>query len=284
MMAELIDRKQLKADMKNLLADAQVSPKGMTALYLVLLLVLNLAASLLDGSGLVSTFLSILSSLFGMVLGSGFVLYCMAVRRGERAEYLTLFDGFSFVGKIIGLNIVMYIFIWLWSMLFIIPGFIAAYRYRFALYNLYENPGIGIMEALDMSKQQTLGYKGQLFTLDLSYLGWTLLASVPSMVESTFFYEELFSDAMTYIDSSAQVLSAVSAAPSAYEMLPAWGWVLISGLWSLVVSLFYLPNYQCVELGYFEIAKSTSGVGEGASPRNGNPWNNDMGPDGLGGL
>lgn len=292
MMAELIDRKQLKADMKNLLADAQVSPKGMTALYLVLLLVLNLAASLLDGSGLVSTFLSILSSLFGMVLGSGFVLYCMAVRRGERAEYLTLFDGFSFVGKIIGLNIVMYIFIWLWSMLFIIPGFIAAYRYRFALYNLYENPGIGIMEALDMSKQQTLGYKGQLFTLDLSYLGWTLLASVPSMVESTFFYEELFSDAMTYIDGSAQVLSAVSAvsaAPSLYATLPAWGWVLISSLWSLVVSLFYLPNYQCVELGYFETAKSTSGVGEGAAPRNGNPWNsnpwnNDMGPDGLGGL
>lgn len=284
MMAELIDRKQLKADMKNLLADAQVSPKGMTALYLVLLLALNLAASLLDGSGLVSTFLSILSSLFGMVLGSGFVLYCMAVRRGERAEYLTLFDGFSFVGKIIGLNIVMYIFIWLWSMLFIIPGFIAAYRYRFALYNLYENPGIGIMEALDMSKKQTLGYKGQLFTLDLSYLGWTLLASVPSMVESTFFYEELFSDAMTYIDGSAQVLSAVSAAPSLYATLPAWGWVLISSLWSLVVSLFYLPNYQCVELGYFETAKSTSGVGEGAAPRNGNPWNNDMGPDGLGGL
>lgn len=284
MMAELIDRKQLKADMKNLLADAQVSPKGMTALYLALLLVLNLAASLLDGSGLVSTFLSILASLFGMVLGSGFVLYCMAVRRGERAEYLTLFDGFSFVGKIIGLNIVMYIFIWLWSMLFIIPGFIAAYRYRFALYNLYENPGIGIMEALDMSKQQTLGYKGQLFTLDLSYLGWTLLASVPSMVESTFFYEELFSDAMTYIDGSAQVLSAVSAAPSLYTALPAWGWVLISSLWSLVVSLFYLPNYQCVELGYFETAKSTSGVGEGAAPRNGNPWNNGMGPDGLGGL
>ena len=189
MMAELIDRKQLKADMKNLLRDAQVSPKGMAALYLALLLALDLVTSFLSSTGIVSTFFSILASLMGMVLGSGFVLYCMANRRGERAEYLTLFDGYSFVGKIIGLNIVMYIFIWLWSMLFIIPGFIAAYRYRFALYNLYENPGIGIMEALDMSKQQTLGYKGQLFTLDLSYLGWTLLASVPSMVESTFFYE-----------------------------------------------------------------------------------------------
>ena len=45
-------------------------------------------------------------------------------------------------------------------------GIVAAYRYRFALYNLYENPGIGVMEALDMSKRQTLGYKSQLFTLD----------------------------------------------------------------------------------------------------------------------
>lgn len=29
------------------------------------------------------------------------------------------------------------------------PGFIAFYRYRFAAYNLYENPDIGIFEALD---------------------------------------------------------------------------------------------------------------------------------------
>lgn len=100
-----------------------------------------------------------------MVLSAGFVLYCMAVRRGQRAEFLTLFDGFSFVGKVIGLNIVIGVFTFLWSLLFVIPGIIASYRYRFALYNLYENPGIGIMEALDMSKQQTVGYKSQLFVL-----------------------------------------------------------------------------------------------------------------------
>ena len=105
------------------------------------------------------------------------MLYCMAIRRGERAEYLTLFDGFSFVGKIILLDIISGFFIVLWSMLFLIPGVIAAYRYSFASFNLYENPGIGVMEALDMSKRQTLGYKSQLFTLDLSYLGWSLLSA-----------------------------------------------------------------------------------------------------------
>ncbi len=35
-----------------------------------------------------------------------------------------------------------------------------------------------------MSKQQTLGYKGQLFMLDLSYIGWALLASLPPSCRS----------------------------------------------------------------------------------------------------
>ena len=67
-------------------------------------------------------------------------------------------------------------------MLFILPGIIAAYRYRFAVYNLLENPDVGILEALRMSKWQSNGYKFQLFALDLSYLGWDLLADLPALV------------------------------------------------------------------------------------------------------
>ncbi|CAN3997379.1 Inner membrane ABC transporter permease protein ycjO, partial [Dysosmobacter welbionis] len=196
MMAQLIDRKQLKQEMKELLRSAQVSPRGMTCLYLALVLVLNLADSFMGlmNPGLLGTFISILTGLMSMVLASGFVMYCMAIRRGERAEYLTLFDGFSFVGKVILLNIVIYLFTFFWSLLFVIPGIIAAYRYRFALYNLYENPGIGVMEALNMSKQQTLGYKGQLFMLDLSYIGWLLLASLTSVVQTGYIYACIFQD------------------------------------------------------------------------------------------
>jgi hypothetical protein len=57
-------------------------------------------------------------------------------------------------------------------------GIIAAYRYRFALYNLCENPELGVMEALAMSKAQTLGFKWQLFVLDLSFIGWNILVSL----------------------------------------------------------------------------------------------------------
>lgn len=262
MMAQLIDRKQLKQQMKDLLRSAQVGARGMTLLYLALVCALNLTDSLtgLVNDGLPAMFVSILTSLLGMVLSAGFVLYCMAVRRGERAEYLTLFDGFSFVGRIILLNIVEYLFIFLWSLLFVIPGIIAAYRYRFALYNLYENPGIGVMEALNMSKQQTLGYKGQLFMLDLSYIGWFILASLTSVVQMGYIYACIFQDPGYYLANPAQVYAITLPMPVGLQ-------VVLGCVWPLLVALFYLPVYQCTELGYFDTAKHTSGVGEGAAPK-----------------
>ena len=281
MMVQQIDRKQLKWDSKALLRTAQVSPMAMTALYLGLVLVLDAADVLSGGSAalgigsLLSTFVSVLTWLVGMVLSAGFVLYCMAIRRGERAEFLTLFDGFAFVGKVIGLNIVITVFIALWSMLFVIPGIVAAYRYRFALYNLYENPGIGIMEALDMSKRQTVGYKAQLFLLDLSYYGWAFLAALPSAVlEWCVSYQEL---------SAIVGLAGTPALITSLLALSDFSWILIIDLWSLVVSLFYLPVYQCTELGHFETAKSTSGVGFGAEPPRQDGWNGRIHPDDLGG-
>ena len=281
MMVQQIDRKQLKRDSKALLRTAQVSPMAMTALYLGLVLVLDAADVLSGGSAalgigsLLSTFVSVLTWLVGLVLSAGFVLYCMAIRRGERAEFLTLFDGFGFVGKVIGLNIGITVFIALWSMLVVIPGILAAYRYCCALYNLYENPGIGIMEALDMSKRQTVGYKAQLFLLDLSYYGWAFLAALPSAVlEWCVSYQEL---------SAIVGLAGTPALITSLLALSDFSWILIIDLWSLVVSLFYLPVYQCTELGYFETAKSTSGVGFGAEPPRQDGWNGRIHPDDLGG-
>ena len=249
MMFENIDRKKCKWEAAELLREAQVSPKGMTALFMGLTLALGLISSV-GGGGFLGIFISILAGLLSTVLTAGFVLYCMAIRRGERAEYLTLFDGFSFVGKLIVLDLVTLFFIFLWSLLFIIPGFIAAYRYSFARFNLYENPGIGAMEALDMSKRQTLGYKSQLFTLDLSYFGWMLLSRLPATLMSQ----------MVARDVTAELLYGIPA-PDTYFGLPIIALDLLLGLWQLVVSLFYYPNYICVRLCYFETAKRTSGVG-----------------------
>ena len=93
-------------------------------------------------------------------------------------------------------------------------------------------------------------------------------------------YYGLLSSAYTYMSGAA---ASTAADLTVYTALPAWLWTLIAGLWSTAVSLFYLPNYHCVELEYFETAKRTSGVGEGAEPPAINAWGGS-GPDGLGGL
>ena len=127
------------------------------------------------------------------------------------------------------------------------------------------------MEALDMSKRQTLGYKSQLFLLDLSYVGWVFLASLPLCIIEGM---EAAEYAEAFVAGGAvSVYSAVS--------LPL-AWNLLINVWSLAVALFYLPDYQCTELGYFETAKQTSGVGFGAGPRQ-DSWSQQS-PDGLGGL
>lgn len=275
-MAELINRRALKTEVKHLLADSEVSPKAMTALYLGLLLVLNLLPMIPQEAGLLATFINILTFLMKLVLSAGFVLYCMAIRRGERAEFLTLFDGFAFVGKIIALNLIIFVFVFFWSMLFLVPGIIASYRYRFALYNLFDNPEISVMEALHLSKMQTFGYKAQLFALDLSYFGWTFLAMLPSAFYNSSLMLEPYMDTM---DAVASTISFVTPEFAAAAIMPAAAWTVVIGLWDLVVSMFYYPNFQCVELGYFETAKRTSGLNAQNSRKS---WQN--GPDNMGGF
>ena len=279
MIPELIDRRARKDAARETLRDAQASPLALTALYLALILVMDLADSL-TGGGLMGTFVLILINLLAVVLEAGFVLYYMAIRRGERAELLTLFDGFSFAGKVVLLGLLRSALIYLWSLLFVIPGLIAAYRYRFAIYNLGENPDLGVLEAFSMGKQQSYGYKWQLFTLDMSYLGWALLAGLPSYVYSAAAYQFL-------LQETAALYGAVfepAAWASLIYALPAWGWVLLIGLWRLAVGIFYLPSFQCVDLDYFETAKRTSGVGSGVMPGGPSYWERRDGPDDLGGY
>ena len=150
MTAQLINRRQVKLEARRTLRDATVSPVGMVALLLLLQLGLNLLGSLTSNTEntILSTFLYILTMMMGLVLSAGFILYCMAIRRNEHAEYLTLFDGFSMVGKVLGLYFLQSFYVFLWSMVFLIPGLVAFYRYRFAIYNLLENPDLNIFQAL----------------------------------------------------------------------------------------------------------------------------------------
>ena len=115
------------------------------------------------------------------VVSAGFVLFLLNTIRGRAAGYGNLLDGFGCFFKIILLNLFAALFIWLWSLLLIVPGVIAYYRYSQAIYILLDDPTKSPLRCLRESKELMRGHKGELFVLDLSFLGWYLLRIVPML-------------------------------------------------------------------------------------------------------
>lgn len=100
------------------------------------------------------------------------------------------------------LGLMIYIFTFLWSLLFVVPGIIKSYSYAMAYYIKVDNPTWGWKECIDESIKMMDGHKMDLFVLDLTFIGWIILGSLvcgigvlwvlPYMyVAHTHFYEEI---------------------------------------------------------------------------------------------
>ncbi len=70
------------------------------------------------------------------------------------------------------------LFVFLWSLLLVIPGIVKSFGYSQAMYILAENPDMGACEALKRSEEMMRGHKMELFVLSLSFLGWMLLGTL----------------------------------------------------------------------------------------------------------
>jgi uncharacterized membrane protein len=89
-----------------------------------------------------------------------------------------LFAAFSEnFGKTLVLHLVQSIFLFLWTLLLIIPGIVKSYSYALVYY-LQQEPENVHKEATELiteSRNWMRGHKWQLFCLDCSFIGWYLL-------------------------------------------------------------------------------------------------------------
>lgn len=70
------------------------------------------------------------------------------------------------------------LYIILWSLLFIVPGIVASYRYAMTRYIMAEDSTISPKAAIERSKELMMGNKWRLFCLELSFIGWSILAGL----------------------------------------------------------------------------------------------------------
>jgi hypothetical protein len=86
------------------------------------------------------------------------------------------FGGFARPFEVTGLLVLVNLKVFLWSLLFVVPGLVAVYRYRLAWFLKAERPDEGASACLAVSAQLMKGSKWKAFCLDVSFVGWLLLA------------------------------------------------------------------------------------------------------------
>ena len=149
-----IDRKQMKRDAKDAMRAHRPSVYLVAIVYLVISLLLGWLSRKLEYPGLSkemlasamndpdaiqrimitiaqnrSTFGSILNvviKIMDLMISGGFTFFCLSVARRLEAGFGTLFEMFGWFFRYLWLSILMAVFIFLWSLLLIIPGIIAA--------------------------------------------------------------------------------------------------------------------------------------------------------------
>lgn len=235
-----IDRRDLKRRARDAMRAARPNPLFMTFIYLLLTAGLGgvvswFAADPLgevlylyqQGVGLdralplallavgrMGVFLNILIAICGVVFDFGYRIWCLNTARGEQGDLSDLFGGFSMVGRILWLRILILIYSLLWYVAIFMP---AAYiglfttlimptnwvvpacvialgvgiwlsrvlRYAMAPYCLADEPEKGASWALRRSRWMMEGRVKDYALLMLSFIGWLLLGGlIVTAVES----------------------------------------------------------------------------------------------------
>ena len=161
-----MDRKLIKANAKRYLGGGIFKTEWLYGLLIMLLF------SLLSTVGSVAAII-----IYGpLTYGVAKAFLISSRQGGSQIDVGTLFDGFrdDFAGTLL-LGLLEGVFVFLWSLLFVIPGIVKSYAYSFAFFIKADHPEYDWKQCLDESQRMTKGHKGELFVLDLSFIGWFIV-------------------------------------------------------------------------------------------------------------
>lgn len=137
------------------------------------------------------------------------------VRQRQRPQVENLFSIYrTNFEKAFLVPFLVQLFISLWCLLLIVPGIIMAYAYSMAIYVSNDHPELSSMEAIRRSKELMRGHKWDLFVLDLSFIGWILLAMLTGGIGIFFllpYIEAAHAEFYRELTDKAEVVEAVEA-------------------------------------------------------------------------
>ena len=123
-----------------------------------------------------------------LMVGISFTFLDVVRKREEQSmefkDAFRVFNGVDFI-PIFLINILTYIFTYLWGLLLVIPGIVKSYSYSQS-YFIYKDLAthkdvrtMGATSFISESKELMKGHKARLFWLDVSFIGWYILGCIP---------------------------------------------------------------------------------------------------------
>lgn len=113
-------------------------------------------------------------------------VYLKMTRTPEKVSFSNFIEGFNNWGRAVLGAIWQMLWVFLWSMLFFIPGIIKQISYSQMFFLIAEYDGISVNKAMRISMEITRGHKWELFVMELSFIGWYFLNSLTFGILSLF--------------------------------------------------------------------------------------------------
>lgn len=146
-----------------------------------------------------------------------------------------LFSQFHRLGTGFCMNFLIGLYTFLWSLLFVIPGLIKSYSYAMTPYILAEHPELSANEAITRSRQIMDGNKWRLFCLGFSFIGWSLLCSLPTLI------------------AASTVLGMTYRTQSLLPLL----WLIPAGIPTFIGMLFLRPYQEAAYAAFYRDVSAT---------------------------
>lgn len=124
--------------------------------------------------------------LLSFLLNAVFQWCAIFTLRGQRADGVKIFFFFirSQKNRVLKANVLIAIYTFFWSLLFVIPGIVKSASYAMTNFLLEKQPELTASEAINLSRKLMHGYKLEYLILTYSFWFWKLLVSLTNGLAS----------------------------------------------------------------------------------------------------
>lgn len=149
--------------------------------------------------------------------------YIEALRRDPGHPAAVYEETAANYGRYLGAGVLVKIYTYLWSLLFIVPGIIKGIAYSMTPYIMHENPNISPSDAITLSRAMTRGHRWELFKVKFSFFFWYMLISLTLGIGSIYivpYIETAY--AMCYEILRQNAIDTGIASPESFGIMPQW--------------------------------------------------------------